>query len=220
VGRHEAYRPTVGERVNDGIDVWLDKRGVSRPKLPSIRWRRAMPTVAFLFVSGITAVTVIDPYAGNSSAAYADYFFSPDYTQQQANDFVVTAKVSFARGGYDILSGSAFSKLYVADAGVPDAGTSQAFARTLIATLGWGQDQYSCLVKLWNRESHWNPLAMNTGSGAYGIPQALPGIRMASEGSDWQTNPETQIHWGVKYIQGRYKNACNALVHSNNFGWY
>jgi hypothetical protein len=110
--------------------------------------------------------------------------------------------------------------LYVADDGTPDAGTAQAFAQTLTAQLGWGQDQYSCLVKLWDRESHWNALASNGSSGAYGIPQALPGSKMSSEGQDWATNPQTQIRWGVKYIAGRYHTPCTALVHSNNYGWY
>jgi hypothetical protein len=75
-------------------------------------------------------------------------------------------------------------------------------------------------VKLWERESNWNAYAQNKGSGAYGIPQALPGSKMASEGSDWATNAQTQIRWGVKYIAGRYKTPCTALLHSNNLGWY
>lgn len=80
--------------------------------------------------------------------------------------------------------------------------------------------QYRCLVVLWNRESGWNPRADNPTSSAYGIPQALPGSKMASAGSDWRTNPITQVKWGLGYIAGRYGSPCNALGHSNSHGWY
>lgn len=84
----------------------------------------------------------------------------------------------------------------------------------------WGNKQHSCLVKLWNRESGWRTNAHNKSSGAHGIPQSLPGKKMASMGSDWKSNPETQIKWGLKYIKGRYETPCNALGHSNKKGWY
>jgi hypothetical protein len=75
-------------------------------------------------------------------------------------------------------------------------------------------------VKLWDRESSWKLTATNKQSGAYGIPQALPGVKMSSEGEDWLTNPATQIRWGVKYIKARYGSACGALAHSNKLNWY
>jgi len=70
------------------------------------------------------------------------------------------------------------------------------------------------------RESHWNPHAHNASSGAHGIPQALPGSKMASAGPVWQSNPVTQIKWGLGYIQGRYGTPCNAWGHSESHGWY
>jgi hypothetical protein len=85
---------------------------------------------------------------------------------------------------------------------------------------GFGLDQMPCLEKLWDRESHWNVSAANKSSGAYGIPQALPGSKMASVGADWKTNPETQIRWGLNYIKGRYKTPCGAWSHSQSTGWY
>ncbi|MFH8248820.1 phospholipase [Microbacterium sp. B2969] len=85
---------------------------------------------------------------------------------------------------------------------------------------GWGSDQFSCLVSLWNRESGWNYQAYNSGSGATGIPQALPGSKMASVGSDWQTNATTQIRWGLQYINGSYGSPCAAWGHSNATNWY
>ena len=100
-------------------------------------------------------------------------------------------------------------------------GTAKAFAQSYTAEkYGWGQDQFGCLVQLWDRESHWNAHAHNSGSGAHGIPQAMPGSKMASFGPDWYNNPQTQIKWGANYIQGRYGNPCGALGHSNSTGWY
>ncbi|MDT5034602.1 MAG: hypothetical protein QOC94_4773 [Actinoplanes sp.] len=85
---------------------------------------------------------------------------------------------------------------------------------------GFAIDQFPCLDKLYARESGWNYKASNASSGAYGIPQALPGSKMASEGDDWKTSPATQIKWGLKYIEGRYNSPCGAWSHSQNTGWY
>jgi Transglycosylase SLT domain len=104
--------------------------------------------------------------------------------------------------------------------GMPDPGTAQAIAYDLLMAKGWGVSEYNCLVALWNRESHWNVYAHNTSSGAYGIPQALPGDKMASVASDWATNPKTQIIWGLGYIQQRYQTPCGAWAHSERKGWY
>jgi hypothetical protein len=99
-------------------------------------------------------------------------------------------------------------------------GGAQATARGMLAGYGWGDDQFSCLVSLWNRESGWNVHAYNAGSGAYGIPQALPGSKMGSAGADWQSNAATQISWGLGYISGRYGSPCGAWGHSQSTGWY
>jgi hypothetical protein len=83
-----------------------------------------------------------------------------------------------------------------------------------------GQKQFDCLDILFTRESHWRVTALNKSSGAYGIPQALPGNKMAKAGDDWKTNPVTQVKWGLMYISGRYDTACNALQHFYSYGWY
>ena len=93
-------------------------------------------------------------------------------------------------------------------------------AVALMTAYGWSDRQWRCLDRLWTRESSWNHLARNRGSGAYGIPQALPGSKMATAGSDWKTNPATQIKWGLSYIKGRYHTPCEAWAHSQNVGWY
>ena len=93
-------------------------------------------------------------------------------------------------------------------------------AKLMLADHGWGASQFSCLNSLWNKESRWNYRAQNPSSGAYGIPQALPGTKMASAGSDWRTNPVTQIEWGLDYIADRYGTPCAAWGHSQSVGWY
>src|SRR5690606_19860542 len=105
-------------------------------------------------------------------------------------------------------------------AGRPDPGTAKEIAWGLVQRKGWGEAEYNCLVALWQRESGWNHLAENKYSGAYGIPQALPGSKMATVGADWRTNPRTQIVWGLSYIQGRYGTPCGAWAAFLSKGWY
>ena len=105
-------------------------------------------------------------------------------------------------------------------AGVPDPGSAQAIAYSMLQSMGLGDGEYSCLVALWDRESHWNVYAYNASSGAYGIPQALPGEKMASAGGDWATNAATQISWGLGYITSRYGTPCGAWDASESQGWY
>lgn len=105
-----------------------------------------------------------------------------------------------------------------ADGTTPEG--AKQIARSMMSGYGWGEDQFSCLESLWTRESGWNYQAENPGSGAYGIPQALPGSKMGASGGDWATNPTTQITWGLGYIEGRYGNPCGAWAHSEATGWY
>jgi hypothetical protein len=100
------------------------------------------------------------------------------------------------------------------------AGTPKEVALNLLGDHGWKSDQFSCLDKLWTKESQWKVSAANPSSSAYGIPQALPGNRMAAYGSDWRTNPVTQIKWGLDYIEITYSSPCNAWAHSVAKGWY
>lgn len=90
----------------------------------------------------------------------------------------------------------------------------------LMLDAGFAISQFPCLDKLWTKESGWNHRAKNASSGAYGIPQAYPGSKMSSVASDWQTNPATQIKWGLGYIKGRYSNPCGAWSHSESTGSY
>lgn len=98
--------------------------------------------------------------------------------------------------------------------------SAKAFAAQEIERRGWSKADMQCLVKLWTKESHWNHKAENPSSGAYGIPQSLPGSKMASAGSDWRTNPQTQVKWGLGYISDRYGTPCAAWGHSQKVNWY
>jgi hypothetical protein len=100
------------------------------------------------------------------------------------------------------------------------SGTPQQIAMAMLAGYGWSRGQFSCLDYLWTRESGWNPYATNPTSGAYGIPQALPSAKMATAGADWQTNPATQIRWGLGYIKATYGSPCGAWAHETAYGWY
>jgi hypothetical protein len=94
-------------------------------------------------------------------------------------------------------------------------------AKALIAEkYQWGEEQYSCLNKLWTKESHWNYKARNKVSGAHGIAQALPATKMEIVGTDWRTNPVTQITWGLKYINERYNTPCAAWSKFKRSNWY
>ncbi|WP_307865189.1 ubiquitin-like domain-containing protein [Myceligenerans salitolerans] len=104
-------------------------------------------------------------------------------------------------------------------AAVP-AGSNREIGQRMAAARGWTGSQWTCLEALWTKESNWSHTAQNPSSGAYGIPQSLPGTKMATAGSDWATNPATQIEWGLGYIAGRYGTPCGAWGHSQSVGWY
>jgi len=112
---------------------------------------------------------------------------------------------------------------YPSTDGVPvDPAGAQAYARSVLGSYGWGDDQFGCLVSLWTQESGWRANALNSSSGAYGIPQALPASKLAAAGADWRTNAQTQVNWGLAYIKSSYGTPCGAWGHemSVNPHWY
>lgn len=215
-----------------------------RPSAPTAKWSRrrgVMSGFAVLAVLGFGAayigpmtatspraqaaeVAPISLYASTIANAQA-YLAASDQTAGLGRDSVVysvyvtpkptpTPTPSAAKGSST--SSSSWSPPFVA----PDPGTAQSIAYAMVQQRGWGDDEFACLVALWNKESGWRVGAYNAGSGAYGIPQALPGSKMASAGADWETNPATQIAWGLGYIGGRYSSPCGAWSHSQSTGWY
>ena len=204
---------------------------------PHVRSRASLWLFAFTAAVGFLLVNVVDPYSGATAATFSattsrfgaqpiqKLTVEGSYTTAVTREAVSvkekpkpvippptapTSSSSSSGGG----GGGAPA------AGTPDPGSAQAIGYKMVHDRGWGDDQYNCLVSLWNRESHWNVYSYNANSGAYGIPQALPGSKMASAGPDWQTNPATQITWGLGYITGRYGTPCGAWDHSQSTGWY
>ena len=115
---------------------------------------------------------------------------------------------------------SASQSAQTAPASAPaPSGSPQQIAAAMLGSFGWSSGQFSCLDSLWQRESGWSVTAANP-DGAYGIPQALPGAKMASAGPDWQTDAATQIRWGLEYIQSLYGSPCGAWNHELATGWY
>ena len=186
-------------------------------------------TVVFAFVAsvGFLLVNVVDPYSGaTASSSYipVDRFggeavqegdVAGDYSASVASEGYLVEKFVEPEPESDPAAAG-----WAPPAVVPDPGSAQAYAAGAVAARGWGSGEFDCLVALWNKESGWRVNAMNPSSGAYGIPQALPGSKMATAGADWATNAATQIEWGLGYITGRYGTPCGAWAHSQSVGWY
>ncbi len=178
-------------------------RAAQKPTLLSV--------LAMASVAGFVAVPLAGPSTMPASAAW-----SGQNAADSRSFLVIGNGLGLNREEFSVTGGWGTAPA----AGRPDPGTAQAVAFDLVSARGWDQSQYSCLVSLWSKESGWNHFALNRSSGAYGIPQALPGEKMASAGADWATNPETQIRWGLGYIEGRYGTACAAWGHSQARNWY
>ena len=101
-----------------------------------------------------------------------------------------------------------------------DPGAAESIAKSMLASFGWPSSQFSCLEPLWAHESGWNVTAANPSTGAYGIPQADPGSKMASAGPNWKSDAATQIKWGLTYIKDTYGSPCRAEHHEQADGWY
>ena len=130
------------------------------------------------------------------------------------------AEVAAATTGNGTGTGTGGGGIIYVTSTPPNPNTAQSIAYNLMASFGFSPTLYfGCLVDLWNRESGWVYDAENA-SGAYGIPQALPGSKMASAGPDWQTNPATQIAWGLGYIKQLYGNPCGAWSFEEANGYY
>ena len=172
-------------------------------------------SLGFSLALGLIAVSAVSPSLEQLSIADN---YAPDAPSQVL--ISNNSNVDFERGQYLIMSGPTATKLLIEDAENPEPGTVKRYALDQVLDYDWDYSEYSCLVKLWERESNWRHTATNSSSGAYGIPQSLPAEKMASAGSDWRTNPETQIDWGLNYIDRRYGSPCAALTHSDEHNWY
>ena len=214
-----AYPRAIRNGVHDtsGDDVGYEPSRDASDTPLRFSWRRSFVFLAFTFVVAVMFVNAVDPYSGATASPY--FRMAPQVSiEVGAQD--LTARASGVQdAGRDAVTIE--KKVAVTPAGgLPDPDSAKAIGLKMVLERGWGVDQYDCLEWLWDRESHWTVWAMNPSSGAYGIPQALPGDKMASAGADWQTNPVTQITWGLGYIEARYGSPCGAWAHSEDQGWY
>jgi hypothetical protein len=139
----------------------------------------------------------------------------------QTRDAIAHRQAARQRAAEPAASKAAARPGQTAAAAVPAAsGSPRQVAQAMLGSFGWSSGQFSCLDPLWEHESRWSVTAANPGSGAFGIPQALPGSRMASAGPDWQTSAATQITWGLRYIKDTYGSPCAAWSHAQATGWY
>lgn len=155
-----------------------------------------------------------------SAPADAAIKFPGDALSSGQVSSAATAPVTSEANAVTPLAAPAPAPAPVAPVVVDDPAAAKAYAATQVAAHGWGAGEMSCLTQLWERESSWLTSAENPSSGAYGIAQSLPANKMDSVGGDWQSNFQTQIKWGLIYIEGRYGTPCGAWGHSNAVGWY
>jgi hypothetical protein len=237
----------VGRHQRDVTPVTKPEQAVTKPeqaratnRRPHSKSRPFFVGVAFLAAIGFFLVNIVDPYSGATASPDFKVGNADRFNGQPIQELAVASGYSntVSREAYTVKekpkpppppppvatttddSDSSDGGGGAPAVGTPDPGSAQAYALSALQAQGMGQDQFNCLVALWNRESGWNVYSYNASSGAYGIPQALPGSKMASAGPDWQTNFVTQVNWGLGYVNGRYGSPCGAWAHSESSGWY
>lgn len=188
------------------------ERLLSRQSRPE-GWKNTRPALSLVAIAAVVIFVAV-PLTAAPGATTSPWFGLSAARGQ--NILVSGAGMGLEREEFGVSGGWGVAPA----AGTPDPGTAQAVALEQLTQRGWDGSEFSCLVSLWNKESGWNHGAQNPSSGAYGIPQALPGNKMASAGSDWATNPATQISWGLGYIEDRYGSPCGAWGHSEAKNWY
>lgn len=224
---HRTHAATVGEA--------LDEMGVNVAEKDNLTVPRETPLTTGMNVgvlrTGTDIINVDEKVQHPVKYIYDSNKFMGD-TEIQTPGFdaiyTVTYKVKLENGvevGRTEISRvrkkAAVTEVQIVGTKVVDPSSNVALGQAMAERRGWTGAEWQCLYSLWMKESGWNHTTSNyQGSGAYGIPQALPGSKMASHGADWATNPRTQIWWGMDYIAGRYGTPCGAWEHSERVGWY
>ncbi len=198
-----------GRRATQEVNKQRTFTGVRRPSISAIM---SVVAIACIVLSVSLVIKTSQPTA---KSALPNNIVA---VIEQENSISVLEKTSFS-GRLKLVSvGNGVTN--TATVAAPNPNTAQSIAYNMMASFGFSPSTYfGCLLDLWNRTSGWLYDAENA-SGAYGIPQALPGSEMASAGLDWQTNPTTQIRWGLGYIKETYGNPCNAWAFEEANGYY
>jgi hypothetical protein len=211
------------------------RRGAASKRKPrrSVRAFLLTTVIAAIFVAG-GARYAIGQFSSQSATPLADALSGLPASQQGARlahqrqhmilmaaatkSFKVVSKPKLAKVPPTTTGGTGGGGGIVPTS-IPSPGTAQHIAYQMLPSFGFSQSQFGCLNDIWTRESGWRVTAANA-SGAYGIPQALPGSKMATAGPNWQTDATTQIKWGLGYIKGRYGTPCGAWAFWQGHGWY
>ena len=185
----------------------------------------------------------IDTDVANLSGILSHHQLSPDRKTDVGDKYVNDVIYAVKNGGQVVVGSSGPCNPVATNTSGGDPESNKQIGQQLAAARNFTGQEWLCLDDLWGgRESGWKQNAINDAEGnndtnknrmldnsetisatehdAYGIPQALPGGKMTSSGSDWRTNPTTQINWGLDYIAGRYQTPCRAIVWHNANGWY
>lgn len=180
--------------------------------IPAIAALGAVAAVTYLAVSAFAGPTS-SPRTGAARILGPVARQSPPEVARQSPPEVVTQSPPGAAG----LNPKGATGVKVPSA---DPAVAQKIAYVMMPSFGFDQgQQYTCVLTLWEKVSGWDVYAEGT-AGQYGIPQALPGDKMAAVGPDWQTDAATQIKWGLTYIKKTYDSPCAALGHEEKFGYY
>lgn len=241
-------KTTVAPDGGVGVDALLADRGIELGELDRVSVQRAEPAAegadareagaagAAPSVSLVVQRVVVErqetttpvPHETVEKTDAARYSDDPVVVEQEGRDGVTTTVTDVTLvDGAEWLREPVSEEVTTAPVDqVVVRGTQErpkdprTIGRLMAAERGWGGDQFACLDQLWTKESNWRVNADNPTSSAYGIPQSLPGSKMASKGADWATNPATQIAWGLDYIAGSYGTPCAAWSHSQAVNWY
>lgn len=207
---------------------------VSRFDSTIFRSKRRVAGVTAAVAAGVVAAVATPALSSGGGVATAEMAGNTHHVSYNADakgpaaESVLAPKPAIAKlapaqplptNGSERASRSSSRKsLPASGSGSDSGGSPKAIAQSMLAQRGWS-GQFSCLNNLWNKESGWKVSASNP-SGAYGIPQALPGSKMASAGANWRSDPATQIQWGLNYIASTYGSPCAAWSHSEADNWY
>ena len=216
--QQESVRST--RELSDSTGIHHDQLGVY-DKL----WRDRLEGIAQQSLAKAETTVQANSAKADASAAKTaiagldDFKKLDDSKLRKQIDVTDAATAALAAAGVAADQRAAAAAAAQANANTPDG--ARGAARSIMgSTYGWGDDQFQCLDSLWTKESNWNYRASNGSSGATGIPQALPGSKMASFGTDWATNATTQVKWGLDYIKRSYGTPCSAWGHSEAVNWY
>ena len=176
----------------------------------------------FIVISAISAIALAGAGASPSPAIPVPLPGQPAGYARPASAPAGPARSLAARLAISVIPARSTSPHYVLTAYTRNAGyrSPRRIAWSMMRGYGWQRWQFRFLNRLWERESSWNPQAANPYSGAYGIPQAVPAVKMASAGPDWRWSARTQIRWGMRYILVRYGSPVRAWSHECRYGWY